>query len=70
MEVSVNPELCEANGVCVGLAPGVFDLNDDEELRIRQPAANSADVERVAKAAELCPKGALTITQQESASDS
>lgn len=65
MEVSVDTRLCEANGVCVGIAPGVFALDDEEMLRIQQPAADSAEIERVAKAVQLCPKGALSAQQEE-----
>jgi ferredoxin len=60
MEVSVDPLVCEANGVCVGIAPDVFELDDDDELRITQPAG---DLERVTQAVESCPKMALTIRQ-------
>ena len=59
MRVNVDRTLCEANGVCVGLAPGVFSLDAEEVLRIRQPDEES--VERVARAVEKCPKGALAV---------
>lgn len=59
MRVSVDPELCEANGVCVGLAPNVFTLDEDEMLHIHEPADD--DIERVSKAVSRCPKGALRI---------
>ncbi|WP_414636096.1 ferredoxin [Amycolatopsis sp.] len=36
MKVGVDRMLCEANGVCVSFAPAVFELDDDEELVIRQ----------------------------------
>ncbi len=65
MEVSVDPQLCEANGVCVGLAPGVFTLDDDEMLRISQPASDSPEIERVLKAVAQCPKGALTASRND-----
>jgi ferredoxin len=58
MKVSVDPLVCEANGVCVGIAPGVFDLDDDDELHITQP---DGDLERVTRAVESCPKMALTL---------
>ena len=35
MEIGVDRSLCEANAVCVGFAPDVFDLDDDEELVIQ-----------------------------------
>lgn len=60
MEVDVDPRLCEANGVCVGLAPEVFALDEEEALRVRQPVT-AAQVERVSKAVQRCPKGALRV---------
>ncbi len=60
MEVSVDASLCEANGVCVGLAPSVFALDDEEMLQVTQPADDSAVQARVAKAVARCPKGALS----------
>lgn len=30
MRVEVDPDLCESNAVCVGLAPDVFELGDDD----------------------------------------
>lgn len=64
MKVSVDPDLCEANGVCVGLAPGVFSLDDDELLHIEQPDGASTDLERVSKAVQLCPKQALRLDEE------
>lgn len=60
MEVEVGRELCEANGVCVGLAPEVFSLDDDEVLHVRGHVEPNEE-ERVRKAVRLCPKGALSI---------
>ena len=34
MRVVVDRDLCEANGVCAGLAPDVFDLDDEDYLHI------------------------------------
>jgi ferredoxin len=60
MEIRVDRDLCEANGVCCGLAPDVFELDDDEQLVIRQnPPAER--VERVSLAVARCPKNALQI---------
>jgi ferredoxin len=60
MEIKVDRDLCEANAVCCGLAPDVFELDDDEQLVIRQnPPADQ--VERVSLAVARCPKNALEI---------
>ena len=34
MRVAVDRDLCEANGVCTGLAPEIFDLDDEDYLHI------------------------------------
>lgn len=60
MEVTVDRDLCEANAVCCGLAPDVFALDDDEQLMISTPIASDQE-DRVRKAAERCPKNALSI---------
>ena len=61
MEVSVDRDLCEANAVCCGLAPEVFELDDDEQLVISTPIAPEQE-DRVRKAVERCPKNALAVT--------
>ena len=61
MQIIVDRDLCEANAVCCGLAPTVFELDDDEQLVILQPTPTDELVERVAKAVDRCPKNALKI---------
>jgi len=62
MNVQVDPLVCEANGVCVGLVPEVFDLDDDDELHITQPAPPPELADRVRHAVRSCPKAALSLT--------
>ncbi|WP_137723250.1 ferredoxin [Prescottella subtropica] len=60
MEVRVDSDRCEANGVCVGIAPDIFELDDDEQLIITSavvPADREADVR---SAIAQCPRAALT----------
>jgi ferredoxin len=61
MEIRVDRDLCEANGVCVGLAPDIFELDDDEQLMILQPDPPAERVERVSLAVARCPKNALQM---------
>ncbi|WP_019633183.1 ferredoxin [Actinomadura atramentaria] len=63
MRVAVDPLVCEANGVCVGLAPEVFDLSDDDELTILAPDVPAAEADRVRHAVRSCPKAALTLEE-------
>jgi ferredoxin len=63
MKVSVDPMVCEANAVCVGLAPEVFDLDDDDELRILAPEVPAEEADRVRHAVRSCPKAALSMEE-------
>lgn len=61
MRIEVNRDLCEANEVCIGIAPAVFELDDDEELRVIHQEVPAAEVERVSRAVASCPKNALVV---------
>ena len=61
MEISVDGTLCEANGKCVGIAPHLFELDDDDELHVRTPA--SKDLELVLDAIASCPRNALALKE-------
>ena len=61
MKVSVDFDQCEANGICVGIAPDVFELDDEDMLHIVTadvPEDRRADVEQ---AVAQCPKAALRL---------
>ena len=57
--VEVDRERCLVSGVCEVAAPGVFELDDDGVLRVRQPAP--AELPAVTEAVRNCPSGALTL---------
>jgi ferredoxin len=61
MELAVDRDLCEANAVCCGLAPDVFELDDDENLVITMPTPSEELLPKVQKAVERCPKNALEL---------
>lgn len=61
MRIEVDRDLCEANEVCVGIAPAVFEIDDDDELRIIQHEVPTEEVERVSRAVASCPKNALVV---------
>ena len=43
MKVTVDPDLCEANALCVAAAPEVFDLVDDDVVDILLSGAAARD---------------------------
>jgi len=61
MEVRVDRDLCEANGVCTGIAPDVFELDDEDELVLLQPEPPEEMRERIEQAVASCPKTALSL---------
>jgi ferredoxin len=61
MQVSVDRELCESNGVCAGLVPAVFDLRDDDVLYIIEPSPPEELRQQVELAVTRCPRQALTL---------
>ena len=62
MKVSVNLDLCESHAVCTGIAPDVFELGDDDVLRVVTPEPDPSRHDAVRLAVASCPKQALTIT--------
>ncbi|MFI2211210.1 ferredoxin [Streptomyces sp. NPDC020141] len=56
--VRVDPRLCLASGMCAGIAPEVFAL-DDDHARARVEAAEPD--ERLLEAADICPAQAITV---------
>lgn len=59
MKIKADFELCESNGVCVGMAPDVFDLDDDDYLVILEPEVPSDRREEMRQVVSSCPKAAL-----------
>ncbi|MRH90290.1 ferredoxin [Nocardia sp. SYP-A9097] len=61
MKVTVDLDQCEANGICVGIAPDVFELDDDDVLHIIGAEVAPGDEEDVRTAVAQCPKAALKL---------
>ena len=61
MKVVVNYDLCESNAVCMGIAPEVFEVRDDDYLYVLQEEPPEELRSRVEEAARRCPKQAITI---------
>lgn len=62
----VDPGECEANAVCTGIAPEVFELDDDEKLHITIARPGPELIDRVREAVDSCPKRALSLKEVES----
>ncbi len=59
MRVIVDRDRCEGNAVCMGVAPDIFDL-DDEDYAVVKTDPIPADQEGLAEQAIVeCPRAAL-----------
>ena len=63
MKIVVDLDLCEANLVCVGYCPEVFEVNERDELVIHEDELATADREDIEQAVRFCPRGALRIEE-------
>lgn len=63
MKVTVDRDLCEANAICAGLVPEVFDVDDNDELHILVEEVPSEFAEGVRRAVNSCPKTALKLVE-------
>ncbi|ADG89576.1 ferredoxin [Thermobispora bispora] len=61
MKIKVNYEACEANGVCMGLVPEVFHLDEEDQLHVLMPEPPAELLDRVRHAVRSCPKAALSL---------
>lgn len=60
-QVAVDYDLCEANGICVGIAPEVFDLDEDDNLHLLKSEVAAGSESRIMQAVDSCPRNALRI---------
>jgi ferredoxin len=63
LNVVVDRDLCEGNGVCVLAAPEVFDIDASDTLQLKVPQPSAAQLSQVEEAVRRCPKGALALTE-------
>lgn len=61
MRVEVDWGLCESNGVCMGLSPEVFHLDDADELHVLQPETTPGTIISVREAVRQCPRQAISL---------
>lgn len=64
MRVVVDMMKCEANGLCMGVAPDVFDLNDDDELVVLDEHPDESLRSAVEAAVRQCPRQAISSQEE------
>ncbi len=61
MRVVVNYDVCESNAVCMGIAPEVFEVRDDDFLYILEEHPDESMRPKIEEAVRMCPKQAISI---------
>jgi ferredoxin len=62
-KVVVDFDLCESNAVCMGIAPEVFEVRDDDFLYVLQEEPADDLRAKVDEAVQRCPKQAISIAE-------
>jgi ferredoxin len=62
MRVVVDRARCEANALCMGAAPEVFAVDDDDVLHVLDESPPEEMRSRVEEAVRACPRAALSLT--------
>jgi ferredoxin len=60
-KVVVDFDKCESNALCMGVAPEVFEVRDDDFLYVLQEEPPDELRAKCEEAARVCPKQAITI---------
>ena len=61
MRVVVDFDLCESNAVCMGIAPEVFEVRDDDFLYVLNENPDESERPKMEEAVRRCPKQAISI---------
>lgn len=70
IRIRIDEDICLANGVCVALAPQVFQFKKNDSPTIFAPMPEvmdplGADNDKILEAARMCPTGAIIIEDEE-----
>ena len=63
-KVVVDFDLCESNAICMGVAPEVFEVRDDDFLYVLQEEPPDELRPKVDEAVRRCPKQAISVEEQ------
>lgn len=63
MKVVVDRKLCDGNGVCMGIAPEVFEVDDNLELILLDENPPEELRSQVEQAVVSCPRLAISIEE-------
>lgn len=60
LKVIVDFDACESNAVCMGIAPDIFEVRDDDFLYVLKEEVPDDRHDDVQQAVDMCPKQAIS----------
>ncbi|CAI8364292.1 MAG: Ferredoxin-2 [Acidimicrobiales bacterium AG-410-I20] len=63
MRISVNYDQCESNGICMDIAPDLFEIRDDDFLYVLNETPSEDQRSDLEQAVLRCPKQAISIIE-------
>ena len=63
MKIIVDFDRCESNAICMGIAPEVFEVREDDFLYILDENPPEALRPRVEEAVAACPRAAIALQE-------
>ena len=63
MRISVNYDQCESNGICMDIAPDLFEIRDDDFLYVLNETPSEDQRSDLEQAVLSCPKQAISIIE-------
>lgn len=63
MKVTVDFDLCESNAICMGIAPEVFEVRDDDFLYILDENPAESLRPKLEEAVASCPRAAIKLIE-------
>ncbi len=66
MKVHVNSRICAGFGICLGIAPEIFELHDDGYAVVRVSEVKPEDEDAMRRAVSQCPAQAISLSEASS----
>ena len=63
MKIEVDFGLCEANAICMGIIPEVFQVDDQDYLHVLNDDVTPENEAQIRDAVRQCPRQAISIKE-------
>jgi ferredoxin len=63
VRIVVDFDLCESNAICMGIAPEVFEVRDDDFLYILDETPDESLRPKIEESIRRCPKQAISLAE-------